>query len=144
MRPFLLDVNVMVALAWPTHVAHRRALDWFGEHSHQGWATCPITEAAFVRILSNPAFSPDALTPQEALAVLVANFKHSGHRFWRDELPFPDAAKNVLLNLTGHKQVTDAYLVGLALHNNGKLATLDAGLVALAGGAQARTLIELI
>ena len=81
MTAFLLDANVLIALAWPAHEAHSRVQQWFARNSKQGWATCPLTQAAFVRILSNPAFSPHAVTPQEALNVLSTNLQHPGHQF---------------------------------------------------------------
>jgi predicted nucleic acid-binding protein len=96
---FLLDANVLVALAWPEHEFHERVGRWFARHSRSGWATCPITQGAFVGILSNPAFSPDSI-------------ELTGTR------------------LRGHQQITDAYLLGLALHHRGKLATMDEGTVA--------------
>ena len=127
MTAFLLDVNVLIALLWPAHEFHRRAHRWFARHARQPWATCPITQAAFVRIVSNPAFSPDAATPREAIAVLEANLKHPSHHFWPDDLGFSDAMRPLHAKLVGHRQVTDVYLLGLALHKRGKLATLDAG-----------------
>jgi predicted nucleic acid-binding protein len=79
---FLLDANVLIALAWPKHQSHERVGLWFSRHSHAGWATCALTQLAFVRILSNPSFSPDALTPVNAVTVLAANLKLPGHHFW--------------------------------------------------------------
>lgn len=67
---FLLDVNVFIAMAWPAHRDHDKVQHWLARHAGEGWATCPFTECAFVRIISNPAFSPDALTPADALALL--------------------------------------------------------------------------
>src|SRR5262249_55806780 len=67
MTVFLLDANALIALAWPAHEAHLRVQQWFARSAKEGWATCPLTQAAFVRIISNPAFSPDAVTPREAL-----------------------------------------------------------------------------
>jgi uncharacterized protein len=69
---FLLDVNVLIAMAWPTHRAHERVQEWLAHNAREGWATCPLTQTAFVRILSNPAFSPNALTPADALALLTS------------------------------------------------------------------------
>jgi predicted nucleic acid-binding protein len=77
---FLLDVNILIAMAWPTHRAHEKAQDWLAPHAREGWATCPLTQTAFVRILSNPAFSPNALTPGDALALLRANLAHPAPR----------------------------------------------------------------
>jgi len=122
---FLLDANVLIALTWPEHVAHERVGRWFARHSRAGWATCPFTQAAFVRILSNPAFSPNALTPTNALIVLRRNVELPSHRFWADSLSLGEAIGRLSCRLTGHQQVTDAYLIALAIHNQGRLATLD-------------------
>jgi hypothetical protein len=83
---------------------------------------------AFVRILSNPAFSANALTPTNALRVLESNLKLPSHHFWPGSISVTDALKNIEGRLTGHRQITDAYLVSLALHHRGKLATLDQGI----------------
>jgi toxin-antitoxin system PIN domain toxin len=131
MTGFLLDVNVLVALAWPGHEAHERVQVWFARNANQGWATCPFTQSAFVRIVSNPAFSPRAVSPQEALRTLSINLKHPGHRFWAADIAFGDAVSRFEPRLVGHQQVTDAYLLGLAVHKKGKLATLDRSLGAL-------------
>ncbi len=125
MSGFLLDANVLIALAWPTHTAHDRAQRWFAKNSHLGWATCPLTELAFVRVISKPAFSENALTPTEALGLLSANVKHPSHRFWPDALPLLDAIEEVQHKLVGHQQLTDAYLLGLAAHHKARVATLD-------------------
>lgn len=125
MSGFLLDANVLIALAWPSHTAHEPAQRWFAKNAHHGWATCPLTELAFVRVISNPAFSRDTLTPREALGLLSANLKHPSHHFWPDALPLPDAIKDVQQKLVGHQQLTDAYLLGLAAHHRARLATLD-------------------
>jgi toxin-antitoxin system PIN domain toxin len=122
---FLLDVNVLIAMAWPAHRAHEKVQEWLARHARDGWATCPLTQAAFVRILSNPAFSPNALTPAEALGLLQANLAHPAHRFWADDVTFIQALELFSPRLTGHQQVTDAYLLGLAMHKKGKLATMD-------------------
>lgn len=122
---FLLDANVLIAMAWPTHRVHEKVQGWFARHASEGWATCPLTQLAFVRILSNPAFSPNALTPGHALVLLEANLRHPAHRFWTDEVSFVEALEPFVPKLTGHRQVTDAYLLGLAMHKKGKLVTMD-------------------
>jgi toxin-antitoxin system PIN domain toxin len=132
MTAFLLDVNVLVALAWPGHEAHERVQVWFARHANLGWATCALTESAFVRIVSNPAFSPRAVSPREALRALEISLKHPTHRFWTADIPFVDAVRRFQGRLVGHQQVTDAYLLALAVHKKGKLATLDRSLVTLA------------
>ncbi|HKV64113.1 MAG TPA: TA system VapC family ribonuclease toxin [Candidatus Acidoferrum sp.] len=142
---FLLDVNVLIAMAWPTHSSHERVQEWLVRHAREGWATCPLTQIGFVRILSNPAFSPNALTPAHALALLQANLGHPAHRFWPDELSFLQALEPFQPRLVGHQQMTDAYLLGLAMHKKSKLATMDrAVLTLLPEKATARGSIELI
>jgi len=128
---FLLDVSTLIALAWPTHPAHDRAQTWFSRNAGQGWATCPFTECAFVRIVSNPAFSPNFLTLPAAIRLLSLNVNHPKHRFWGDDLPVADAVRHFQGRIVGHKQITDAYLLGLAMHKKSRLATLDESLSAL-------------
>lgn len=131
MTAFLLDVSTLIALAWPTHSAHERVQTWFSRNSGQGWATCPFTECAFVRIVSNPAFSPNFLTLPAAVRLLTLNVNHPTHRFWADDLPLEDAFRHFSGRILGHNQVTDGYLLGLAAHKKGKLATLDESLAML-------------
>lgn len=125
MSAVLLDVNVLIAPLWPAHEGHRRAQNWFAQNAGAGWATCPFTQAAFVRIVSNPAFSRDAVTPKEAVTLLAANVRHKSHQFWADEIDIVSAIWPLLGRVTGHQQVTDAYLLGLARHKRGKLGTMD-------------------
>ena len=82
MRVWLLDANVLIAVVWPEHIGHEAASRWFRDHGSKGWATCAFTEAAFVRILSNPAFDPNALPLGAAMELLERNRKHPKHVFW--------------------------------------------------------------
>jgi uncharacterized protein len=127
----LLDANVLIALAWPHHPAHKAAGAWFAENVELGWASCALTQAAFVRILSNPAFSANRLSVADALALLDLNLKHPAHVFWPMDISVNAAVGRFRGRLFGHQQVTDAYLLGLALHKGGGLATLDRSLVDL-------------
>lgn len=131
MKVRLLDTNLLIALLWPSHEHHERAVKWFARHRARGWATCPMTQAGFVRIVSNPAFSRDAVQPREAIQVLVANTAAGDHTFWPDELPFSEAAAFAGPRLAGHQQATDAYLLGLAMRRGGVLASLDRRIEAL-------------
>ena len=128
MKAYLLDVNVLVALAVPSHVLHARVVRWFEQHSERGWATCPFTEAAFVRILSNPALSPAALTPERALELLQRNIEHARHQFWPADIPLGRAFEMSMVRATGHRQISDIYLLGLAVQHKGLLATCDEGI----------------
>ncbi len=131
MKGHLLDTNLLIALLWPSHERHDLAVKWFTGCRGKGWATSPFTEAGFVRIVSNPAFSRDAVQPREAIQVLAANTAAKDHQFWPDELPFPQAVAFSGVRLMGHQQVTDAYLLGLAINRGGLLATLDKRIDAL-------------
>lgn len=145
MKGYLLDTNVLIALLWPSHERHVDVVNWFARHRARGWATCPITEAGFVRIVANPAFSRDAVSPREAASVLAANTASPEHRFWPDEADFSTATAFAGGRLIGHNQVTDAYLLGLALHRGGILATLDDGIASLVTARSAeRKALELI
>jgi uncharacterized protein len=90
-----------------------------------------MTQTGLVRILSSPSFSADAYTPTAALRMLQANLEHPAHHFWPDDLGLLDALAQVHLPLQGHKQITDAYLLGLALHHKGRFVTADRSLAAL-------------
>jgi uncharacterized protein len=140
MSGFLLDVNVLIALAWPSHVAHDRVHRWFAKNSKTGWATCPMTECAFVRIISNPSFSAHALRPGDSMALLRANLSHPAHSFWADDLNAVEALQTSAI--TGHQQITDAYLLALASRHRGKLVTLDSALASLA--EKGSTALEII
>ena len=122
---FLLDLNLLLALAWPSHVHHDLAHGWFEAEDSPRWATCPLTQLGFIRLSSNPAFTSDAVTPDAALALLRAMTGLDGHEFWPDEIDCVDGGFPSYLRITGHRQVTDAYLFLLARTRSGCLATLD-------------------
>ncbi len=124
----LLDVNVLVALAWPNHLHHGPAHAWFARCHPGGWATCGITETGFIRVSSNQRAIADAVSPMEAAEVLRAITKQEGHTFWLDDVRLLDQPAATLARLTGHQQVTDAHLSSLAARHGGVLATFDARL----------------
>ncbi len=131
MSGHLLDTNLLIALAWPQHIHHAAAHDWFDTVGHSAWATCPITQLGFVRISSNPRIIAEAVAPREALQMLRRITALSGHLFWRDEVTPLETTVFNSVALVGHRQVTDAYLLALAQHHHGKLATLDGGIAEL-------------
>ncbi len=146
MNAYLLDVNMMLALSWPGHKSHSSAQKWFGRNAPKGWATCPMVEAGFVRILSNPAFSTRAVSATEAIAALEISTKHPSHQFWPDDISLVGGLANLQDRIRGHQQITDAYLLALAIQHRGKLATLDKRLGALVAGGNSveRSHLELI
>jgi toxin-antitoxin system PIN domain toxin len=124
-RVALLDVNVLVALFDPDHVHHEAAHDWFADHRNAGWATCPLTENGFLRVVTNPRFREDA----PRLATVTARLRQfcaSGHHhFWTETVSIRDERRFNLSLARGHAQITDVYLLGLAAEAGGCLATFD-------------------
>ena len=121
----LLDVNVLVALFDPSHVHHEKAHDWFGGEGKMAWASCPLTENGFVRVCSNPRYAGRRTTVSDALDRLRTLRAAGGHVFWPDSASLIDAAVINSAQLTGHNQLTDVYLLCLAVQNGGRLVTFD-------------------
>lgn len=140
-RVALLDVNVLVALFDPTHIHHEPAHDWFADHRAHGWASCAMTETGFVRVLTNPQAAVDS----GSVATIVERLKTfcgSGHHtFWPARLSLRDDLFD-LSYARGHRQLTDVYLLGLAVKHRGRLATFDRSIPRKAVvGATADTLV---
>jgi toxin-antitoxin system PIN domain toxin len=127
MSLYLLDTNVLIALAWPNHVHHWDARDWFERKGSTAFRTCPITETGFVRISSNPAFTAEAASPTQAMALLDRITELPGWGFWPDDIPLA-AAFPARSHPVSHRLVTDGYLLALAKAHGGVLATLDRGI----------------
>lgn len=138
----LLDVNVLVALAWPTHVHHDTAVDWFTSRGGRPWATAAIVQLGFIRVSSNRRILPDARSPGEAAAVLRALTGVEGHEFWIDDVEPARAEWAQQDRLTGYQQVTDAHLLALAERHDGCLATFDRQLPALTSDPSRVNLLE--
>jgi uncharacterized protein len=125
---YLLDANVLIALGWPLHEHHQIVQDWFKVHAKEGWATTPFTQAAFVRVLSQPAFSDGAIGPREAAELLTRSTANIHHSFQAVDLPIAEVLGICSGGLMGHRQVTDAYLLAQAVKTKTKLVTFDSGL----------------
>ena len=127
----LLDVNVLIALAWPNHVHHDAARAWFGERRQDGWATCLLTEAGFVRVSCNPLVVKHTVTPLDAIAVLERLTRLGPHTFWPLDQSITRLPVSIGTRLQGYRQISDAVLLATAIQRRGQLATLDASLAAL-------------
>lgn len=125
-RVSLLDVNVLVALVSPDHVHHEIAHDWFADHRDRGWATCPLTENGFVRVVSQLAAGEAAMRPSVVLDLLRRFCADRRHTFWPDAISLRDTAAFDHSLIRGPRQVTDVYLLGLARKMHGRLVTFDA------------------
>jgi toxin-antitoxin system PIN domain toxin len=138
-KPALLDVNVLLALAWPNHQHHAEAHSWFAREAKHGWATIALTQLAFVRLSSNSAYTSSAVSPREAAALLRDLLDQKHHRFWTS----PAAVNTeIFAHVMGHKQVNDAYLVEVARQQKGRLVTFDRRLVAHAPGEDVVQVID--
>jgi toxin-antitoxin system PIN domain toxin len=141
MTTHLLDVNMLLALSDPMHVHHDVTHGWFATVGWESWATCPITENGFVRIASHPKYPNRPGNASVVLSLLQQFCAAEGHAFWTEDI----SLRNILrqdVTLT-HNQVTDLYLLGLAVHKKGKLAKLDQHLpvMAIEGGSDALEVI---
>ncbi len=140
----LLDVNVLVALADARHVHHELVHRWFARQVRHGWATCPITQNGLVRIISDPRYLGAGLLLAPALKYLQDLADSPGHTFWPDDVSLTQP-RFTHRAFQGHRQLTDAYLLGLAEHHDGLLATLDRGLSAVVlASADPRRLVCLL
>ena len=124
-RRALLDVNVLIALHDEQHVHHRTAADWLLVNARSGWATCPLTQNGCARILSQPNY-PNPVPLADALTVLRRSCALPGHAFWPDDISLLDAARLDHGRMHGHRQITDLYLLALAVEHNGHFVTFDA------------------
>jgi uncharacterized protein len=131
-KPALLDTNVLLALAWPNHQHHAQAHTWFAAHAKKGWATCAFTQLGFIRLSSNPAYTANAVPPQEAATLLQQWTRLKGHHFWSSPAAEDPA---IYVRALGNQQVNDAWLVEVARRNSGRLVTLDTRLPVHAVGA---------
>lgn len=120
----LLDVNVLIALIDPAHKFHRTAKAWALEHAPSGWASCPLTQNGCIRIISQPSYQQPA-TLQEAIQTLQTLCKSPKHQFWPDDLSLLDAVAFDHSKIHGHRQLTDLYLLALAVKHKGCFVTLD-------------------
>ena len=121
----LLDVNVLLALAWPTHVHHAPAHRWFAENHQKGWATCPLTQLGFVRLGMQPAIVKVPILFGDVMQVMARMTGHKFHRFWPLDGGLADIRPEIRDRIAGHHQLTDAFLLDLAIRHHGRLATFD-------------------
>jgi uncharacterized protein len=120
----LFDVNVLLALFQPDHVHFERAQEWWKANEGHGWASCPLTQNGFARIISQLSY-PKPLPTAEAIARLAEQIERTDHEFWNDDISITDPGVFDPSGILGPNQITDAYLLALAVKNDGRLATLD-------------------
>lgn len=137
---FLLDVNVLFALAEPAHVHHRTVMKWFNTPSLD-WGLCAFSEAGFLRVATNP--KSGSYTVEDAAEVLKGLATHPGYRYWPITAGWLTLAAPFRERVFGHQQITDAFLLGLAVKEHGVLVTLDKAFKFLAGERYSKHLLVL-
>ena len=120
----LFDVNMLLALFDVDHVHHGSAIAWWTDKQGHGWASCPLTQNGFVRVISQSSY-PRPVSVAEAAAALRAQTEVSSHEFWPDDISIADPDIFDHGRILGTNQLTDIYLLALAVKNNGRLATFD-------------------
>ena len=123
----LLDVNVLIALLDASHLHHRVATDWLAAHAHFGWASCPITQNGCLRILALPSY-PNPQPTAHVAQRLGQAAADASHEFWPDAFSLLDAGRLQWDRVLSSRQITDTYLLALAVDRGGRLVTLDKGI----------------
>ncbi len=120
----LFDVNALLALVDKEHDFQPTARAWWTANKESGWATCPITQNGFARIMSQPHYSNPAVT-MDAIQLLAMGLDEADHVFWPDDISIADDQLFDRSHILGPNQITDIYLLGLAVKNGGRLVTFD-------------------
>jgi toxin-antitoxin system PIN domain toxin len=120
----LLDVNVLIALLDADHSLHLRASQWFGSHARAGWASCPITQNGCIRIMSHPGY-PNAVAVRAVMERLAEACADPFHGFWPDDISLLAPRVVDMERIHGPRQLTDLYLLALAVRHGGQFVTFD-------------------
>ena len=137
----LLDVNVLIALFDPDHTLHEPAYRWFDANAREGWASCPLTQNGFIRVVSQPSYT-NPLPVDIVAQRLREAAAHAHHEFWADEVSLLDRSAVDTTRIHGPRQVTDVYLLSLAVSRGGRLVTFDRSLpLAAVAKAQRKHLV---
>lgn len=123
-KPALLDVNVLIALVDFDHQFHSAAHGWMDRNQGFGWATTPITQNGCLRIMSRPGYPAPGLSFEQVCEILSQMIEAPGHVFWPDSISLLDVGR-VKLSMANSKELTDLYLLALAIANGGRLVTFD-------------------
>ncbi len=139
----LLDINVLIARVDPRHAFHRRAAEWMASLKNAGLATCPITENGFLRIYGNPAYPGGPGSPGIARQLLSTIHRLPQHVFLPDDISLNEVSRVPSLMEASHQQLTDLYLLALAIRHSSVFATFDRRIdpKLVIGGAEALLLI---
>ena len=128
---------MLIALLDSDHASHDTAIRWFAKHAREGWASCPITQNGCIRVMSSPGY-PNALPVRAVIERLAEACQQDIHEFWPDEVSLLDSEVVDSTRIHGPRQLTDIYLLALAVQREGRLVTFDNG-VPLAAVRKATT-----
>jgi toxin-antitoxin system PIN domain toxin len=120
----LLDINVIIALLDQGHVLHSHAVHWLAREQEPGWASCPITQNGVVRIMAQPAY-PNGQPASLVAERLAEAFRHPSHVFWPEPISLLQEGLIHWQRVLGPRQITDAYLLALAVCHGGRFVTFD-------------------
>jgi hypothetical protein len=137
---YLLDVNVLIALAEVDHLHHKSAMRWL-DTPGLDWGVCAFTEAGFLRVSTNARVGAHSV--KDATAVLEGFARHPGYRFWPINKSWTELATPLLRRVFGHQQIVDSYLLGLAIKENGVLVTMDKAIEHMAGDKHKKNILVL-
>ncbi len=139
----LFDVNVLIAILDEQHIHHLAAHEWWAPNRSAGWATCPLTENGMARVMSQSTYK-NPVTSSFAVDLLAVQIAKTDHRFWPDDLSLCDQDWIDPGGILGPNQITDVYLLALAVKNGGRLVTFDRGIpLSAVRGAEPRHLVVL-
>lgn len=139
----LLDANVLIALLDADHSLHVRAVDWFGQHVRDGWSSSPITQNGCVRVMSHPGY-PNPVPVGAVVERLAEAMRDPLHQFWPDDLSIVDGERLDASRIHGPRQITDVYLLALAVKHGGRFVTFDNRVaIDAVRGAERRNLLAL-
>jgi uncharacterized protein len=142
-RKYLLDLNVVVALTDDEHEHYASAHRWFDTLRGESWGTCPLSDAGYIRLATSPAARIGSGSFTSAIAVLADLARRPGYCFWPITESWAELTAPFSSRIFGHQQVTDAYLLGLAIKEDGVLATFDKGIRYMAGAEFTRNVLVL-
>lgn len=139
----LLDINVLIALLDADHSMHAQAVGWFVANAVNGWASCPITQNGCVRVMSHPGY-PNPLKVGAVIERLAEAIATPQHEFWADDVSLLDSRVADRTRIHGPRQVTDLYLLALAVCHGGCFVSFDASIPRTAiAGAERKHLVSL-
>ncbi len=142
MKRALLDVNVLLALLDGDHVQHVTAREWFRAEVAAGWASCGVTQNGFVRIISQPRY-PSPVPAAQAIVRLATASAGPHHQFLPSSVSILDSGIVDPSRILSSRQITDVYLLALAVANDLLLVTFDQSipLAAVNGASTADMLV---